>query len=364
LVLAGVAVLAGAAVAAPAAARAAASRTWPPFVLVAGLLLIGAVAHEEGTFDRAAGAASRLAGGDAVLLLALLGLVAVVTAVLNLDTAAAFLTPVLILAARRRGAFEEPFVFGSLLMANAASLLLPGSNLTNLLVLGSRPVSGAAFAARMFPAWLAAVVVTGAAALLLRRRRRPAGIEEPATSRPPGRGWLGAAAGAGAAVVMVALRSAALPVAAIGLAAVSVRVVQRRVGRADLAATVDVAVLAGLFAVATALGTLARSWSGPGTLMSRASSGEAAAIGAVAAVAINNLPAAALLGAHTVAHPNALLLGLDLGPNLAVTGSLSSLLWFQAARSAGVRPSLATVSKIGLFLVPTSIGAALLALRL
>ena len=82
------------------------------------------------------------------------------------------------------------------------------------------------------------------------------------------------------------------------------------------------------------------------------------------AAAINNLPAAALLGAHTVAHPNALLLGLDLGPNLAVTGSLSSLLWFQAARSVGVRPSLATVSKIGLIPEIALIGVALLALRL
>jgi arsenical pump membrane protein len=163
---------------------------------------------------------------------------------------------------------------------------------------------------------------------------------------------------------MIAVRSAALPVAAIGLVAVSVRLVQRRLGRADVAATVDVAVLAGLFCVATALGTLARSWSGPVTLMSQASSGEAAAIGALAAVAINNLPAAALLGAHAVAHPYALLLGLDLGPNLAVTGSLSSLLWFQAARRVGARPSLATVTKIGLFLVPASIGVALLALRL
>jgi arsenical pump membrane protein len=362
LLLAGAVALAVAILAAPGAARSAASRTWPPFVLVSGLLLIGAVANEEGTFDRAAEAASRLPGGGAVFLVALLGLVAVVTAVLNLDTAAAFLTPVLILAARRRGVRQEPFVLGSLLMANAASLLLPGSNLTNLLVLGGQHISGATFAAQMFPAWLAAIVVT-AAVLLIRSGRAPARCD-PQPSRPAARGWLGAAAAAVGAVAVIALRSAAVPVAVIGLAAVSIRLAQRRVTRTDLAATVDIVVLAGLFALATSLGTLAGTWSGPAHLMSRASGWESAAIGALSAVALNNLPAAALLSAHAVAHPRALLLGLDLGPNLAVTGSLSALLWFQAARSVGVRPGLATVSKIGVFLVPLSIAAALLALRL
>ena len=80
---------------------ASAQQAWPPFVLVAGLLLIGAVAASDGLFE-ALGA--RLAGtrlGARSLLLALLALVAVVTAVLNLDTSVVFLTPVLVHAARR-----------------------------------------------------------------------------------------------------------------------------------------------------------------------------------------------------------------------------------------------------------------------
>ncbi len=133
-------------------AGAAASRTWPPFVLVVGLLMIGQVAFDDGTFDRAAALTHRVGGGGRVLFVVLLGLVAVVTAVLNLDTAVVFLTPVLVLAARRRGLAEEPFLYGALFMANSASLLLPGSNLTNLLVLARDHVSGAVFAARMFPA--------------------------------------------------------------------------------------------------------------------------------------------------------------------------------------------------------------------
>jgi arsenical pump membrane protein len=57
-----------------------------------------------------------------------------------------------------------------------------------------------------------------------------------------------------------------------------------------------------------------------------------------------------------------LLLGLDLGPNLAVTGSLSAVLWLQTARSIGARPSVLTYTRLGLLLVPASLVAALLAL--
>lgn len=183
---------ASAAVAAPEATWAAAGRAWPPFVLVVGLLLVGVVAHADGLFDRAAAATGRLGGGGAPLLLALLGLVAVVTAVLNLDTSVAFLTPILVLSARRRGLNEAPFLFGSLVMANAASLLLPGSNLTNLLVLAREHVSGATFAARMLPAWTAAVVVTAAVLLLHYRHSLAAGDGEIESKVPIGTGRIGA----------------------------------------------------------------------------------------------------------------------------------------------------------------------------
>src|ERR671937_485144 len=138
----------------------AATQTWPPFVLVAGLLLIGAVADADGLFE-AVGA--RIAGAPLrprVLLVVLLGLVAVVTAVLNLDTSVVFLTPVLVHAARRRGLDERPFLYGSVFMSNAASLLLPGSNLPNLLVLRHDALGGPGFALHMLPAWLVACALT------------------------------------------------------------------------------------------------------------------------------------------------------------------------------------------------------------
>src|SRR5579864_3752465 len=140
----------------------AAEQAWPPFVLVAGLLLIGAVAAADGLFEATGARLARTRLGARGLLLALLGLVAVVTAVLNLDTAVVFLTPVLVHAARQRALDERPFLYGSVFMSNSASLLLPGSNLTNLLVLRHDPVSGAEFARAMLPAWLVACALTTA----------------------------------------------------------------------------------------------------------------------------------------------------------------------------------------------------------
>lgn len=99
---------------------------WPPFVPVPGLLAIGLVADADGLFDLAAARLQSLPASPLVLLLACLGLVALVTAVLNLDRSAIFLTPVLIATARRRGARESAFLYGAIFMANASSLFLPG----------------------------------------------------------------------------------------------------------------------------------------------------------------------------------------------------------------------------------------------
>jgi arsenical pump membrane protein len=134
---------------------AAAEQSWPPFALVAGLLLIGSVADADGLFEAAGGCLAAVRLGPRALLLVLLTLVAVVTATLNLDTSVVFMTPVLVHAARRRGTSEAPFLYGSVFMANSASLLLPGSNLTNLLVLGSRGAGTA-----MVRPWLASCTLT------------------------------------------------------------------------------------------------------------------------------------------------------------------------------------------------------------
>jgi arsenical pump membrane protein len=364
LIVAGAAGVAGAAITSPADARAAVDQTWPPFVLVAGLLMIGVVAHADGLFASLAALASRLRAHPAVLLLALLGIVAVVTAVLNLDTSVAFLTPVLVLAARSRGIDEEPFLYGTLLMSNAASLLLPGSNLTNLVVLAHEHVAGGVFAARMLPAWIASVLVTAVFSLVVFRRSLRAGhppSEGQTEPAPPGISTSTTAVLLAAVFVLV-LPSPATPVLITGVAVAAVAVRRGSISAKAVREAVDPTTLAGVFAVAVALGVVARTWSGPAHLAATAGRIETAVIGALAAVAVNNLPAAVLLSSRAPLHPRALLLGLDLGPNLAVTGSLSALIWWRSARAIGAAPSAARLTRLGIVLVPLTIAAAAVAL--
>lgn len=332
------------------------SQTWPAFALVAGLLLVGATAAREGLFEEAGALAARVRGGGTVLLASLLLVTAVFTAVLNLDTAVVFLTPVLLHAARERGLGEEPFLYGAVFMANSASLLLPGSNLTNLIVLARDPVSGSTFASRLWPAWIVAVAVTIVfLAVVFRRALRPA--SSPVVERPPFRPRFGTAGVVVATALVLGLGHPALPVLGAGAATALA-------GRLPLRGAVRAAnplLLGGVLGVAVLLGTLARAVSALGHLASHTGRWATAWLGAGAAVLVNNLPAASVLSAHAPAHARALLLGLDLGPNLAVTGSLSAVLWLQVARTSGARPSVVRYSLLGLALVPVSLSLALLA---
>jgi arsenical pump membrane protein len=337
-------------------AHAAFSQVWPAFALVAGLLLIGATAAREGLFTEAGAFAARVPGGGTTLLTSLLIVTAMVTAVLNLDTAVVFMTPVLLHAARQRGIGEEPFLYGSVFMANAASLLLPGSNLTNLIVLAHERISGATFAAHLWPGWVVAVGVTTAfVALAFRPALRTAAPR--ATERPLFAPRAGTLAAAAAAVLVLVLSRPALPVLALGAAATLA-------GRLPARSAVRAAsplLLGSVLSLAVLLGTVARAVHGLGHLASHTGRWATMGLGAGAAVLVNNLPAATVLSAHGPAHPRALLLGLDLGPNLAVTGSLSAVLWLQVARASGGRPSIMRYSALGLVLTPVSLTLALLA---
>jgi arsenical pump membrane protein len=359
LLLAGAIASLAAALAAPAKAAAAAGQAWPPFVLVAGLLLIGAVAAEEGVFAAAGAFVSRLPGGGFALLAALLLVEAAVTAVLNLDTAVVFMTPVLLHAARHRGLDEQPFLYGAVFMANSASLLLPGSNLTNLLVLSREHVPGHVFATRMLASWLLAVASTIVVLCVvyrhsLRKSFRP-DVEHPRLRLGPG----GIGALAAAALVLV-LDKPALPVLGLGLA---VAVLGRLRPRAAYDA-VNPPLLVGVLGLAVGLGALARALPGLGRLSTSAGRWESTGLGLGAALLVNNLPAAVMLSAHPPAHPRALLLGLNLGPNLLVTGSLSAVLWLQVSRAAGARPSIVRYTILGAVLVPIQVLAALGAVTL
>ncbi len=323
---------------------AAAGQSWPPFALVTGLLLIGSVAADDGLFEAAGAHIVRVGLPPRALLLALLATVALVTAVLNLDTSVVFMTPVLVHAARRCGTSERPFLYGSVFMANSASLLLPGSNLTNLLVLG-----GSGADPGMLRAWLASCALTATFVVVA---FRPQARAPEAATPPPVHIGVSAIAITVAAALVLGVNQPALPVLAVGLCTTALRREIPRVG---------VRTLATLFAFAVFLGTLARAWHAPAALLATSGTWTTAATSAVASVLLNNLPAAVLFSAQPPAHPAALLVGLDLGPNLAVTGSLSAFLWLRTARAVGANASVATYSRLGLLLVPLTIAGALAA---
>jgi arsenical pump membrane protein len=174
--------------------------------------------------------------------------------------------------------------------------------------------------------------------------------------------WLGLSAVLAATVLVIAVRGAALPVLLVGMAAAAVRIRQGRIAPGRAWNVIGAPVLAGLFGIAVALGVVGRAWSGPAVLLAHLSGWATAVVAAVASVAVNNLPAASMLAARTPPHPFSLLLGLNIGPNLCVTGSLAWLLWLRAARSAGGRPSLAVAIRLGLVAVPLALAAALAAL--
>jgi arsenical pump membrane protein len=359
----GLLALVAATVARPGDTGAAASQDWSPFVLVTGLLLIGIVADDDGLFAAVGHQLARAAPNGSLLFVGATGLIGLVTAVLNLDTSVAFLTPVVVYTARSRGQGEAALLYGSLLLSNAGSLFLPGSNLTNLIVLGHHHLSGGEFLARMWAPALAAFVVTALVVAAFEHRSFRGRATELKKPEKPVLG-LGVLSVGLAVVLVLVLPSPALPVAVVGVAAMGARLAAKKDQSRRVVQVLGVPVLVGLFGVAVALGTLGRAWSGPATLLSHLGSWGTAFFAAGTSVLVNNLPAASLLSARAPEHPFSLLIGLNLGPNLFVSGSLAWLLWLRTARSAGAGPSIAKASRIGVVAVPLSMAAALTALAL
>jgi arsenical pump membrane protein len=273
----------------------------------------------------------------------------------------AFLTPVFVYTARSRGEGEAPLLYACILLSNAGSLILPGSNLTNLIVLGHVHMSGGEFFRRMAPAGVVSVLVTALVIGVCHHRGLRADAAPDETFERPRLG-VGIFAVAVATALVVALPNAALPVAAVGVIAVAVRM---GVSRAALSRGLDVLglpVLVGLFGIAVALGALGRAWSGPATLLTHLGPWATAGVAAGATVVVNNLPAASLLSARAPSHPFSLLVGLNIGPNLFITGSLAWVLWWRSARTTGARPSLAAACRLGLLSAPLAIAAAMVVL--
>jgi arsenical pump membrane protein len=206
--------------------------------------------------------------------------------------------------------------------------------------------------------WIGSVVVTSVVIAVAERRSLGADRAGPLTA-PSWTFGLGAVAVPAVTVLIIVLRSPALPVAAIGVIVFGLRLLTRRERISRALEVLGLPVLVGLFGVATALGTAGRAWSGPAVLLSHLDVVGTAAVAAVTAVVFNNLPAASLLSSRVPPHPFSLLIGLDIGPNLFVTGSLAWVLWRRAVASSGSRPPVRRTVVLGLISVPLAMAAAL-----
>lgn len=305
--------------------------------LVAMMLLARACA-DEGLFVALGGHVARLAGGSSQRLLAYAVLAAaLVTAALSLDATVVLLTPVLIAASTRRA-----HAYASVRLANSASTLLPVSNLTNLLVFGATGLTFAGFTEAMLPVWLVAVVAELVILRLwfARELRAPESVPDDVEAVPR----LSLAV---VAAVLVALAGGATPwiPAAVGALVMGAHSVARhRSTFKELLHAANLPLAAVVLAWAYAVSWVASTRVGEqfaDALPSGDGLGSLLAIALIAMVAanvINNLPATLLLlPAAAAAGPApilALLIGVNVGANLTVIGSVANILWRQSGGRA------------------------------
>ena len=351
----------------PTAAGHAAAQVWTPFVLVTGLLLLGLVARGDGLFDAAGAELARLARGGRTLLVGAALLLAVVTAVLNLDTAVAFLTPVAggggPAPRDRRDCLSLPGRLpGQRRLAAAARLEPHQPDRPRPPPPGRRRLRPA-----MLPAWIASVVTVWATVALLHRRRlsAAAGGRPPTAPRPHvGAGLVGVVVATVADAGAVrrgdgawSWRPAAWPLAGWQTVRGSLPLDRGPADAGQLSVLVG-PVRAGRRGRAPSGGSgRARLAAGPRSRRGRRPwSGRWPACSATTC----RRPPCWRPGPRPT--PTPCWSGLDLGPNLAVTGALSAVVWLQAARAVGARPSAARYTVLGLVVVPVSMAAALAAL--
>jgi arsenical pump membrane protein len=289
----------------PGACAAAAAATARPFATVAAIILASALADRLGAFRVLAGALIP-ARGAIVTSAAILAVTALLSALVNLDVAVVVATPVALRAAGRRGLSAGRLALAVAVMANAASFLLPTSNITNLLLLGRVPLATPAY---LGDSWLPWILVTAI------------------TLGPLA--WWAAKAPAGQAGAVTAGPSAR--------------------------AVLD---LVPMFLIASGI----RALLGAGLALHGSFTGQLAG-GAMLACAASNLPAAAAILPAGAPGLWAAILATTIGPNLLITGSVATLITRRIARDAGARFSAWQFSAIGIALVPAQLAAAALGLH-
>jgi arsenical pump membrane protein len=343
------------------------TRLWPVVAFLAAILVLAKLCADEGLF-RAAGAwmARGCRGRPQRLLVYVFAVGAAVTAVLSLDATVVLLTPVVFATAARVGARPRPHVYACTHLANSGSLLLPVSNLTNLLAFAATGLSFSRFTALMSLPWLCAVAVEYVVFRWFFASDLGAGGESSTQADEPT-----------VPIVVIALLAVTLVgfaiasviginpawVAAAGAAVLGARaLVQRRTSLVEIGQSASVPFLVFVLALAVVVRAVVDNGldTGLGRILPGGQSLLAllgvAIVAAVLANVISNLPAALVLIPLAVASgPGAslaVLLGVNIGPNLTYAGSLATLLWRRVLREHDAEPALGDFTRLGLVSVP------------
>lgn len=376
----GAALLVATGLLAPAAALAAVGEGTDVYLFLVGMMLLSEVARREGLFDWvAASAVNRAKSSPQRLFTLVFGVGAVVTAVLSNDACAVVLTPAVYAAARKAQVDPLPYLFICAFIANAASFVLPISNPANIVLYGDHvPPLGRWLATFALPS--AAAIAATYVALRLAEGRRLAptcacDVEAPKLTSGAHTALAGIAL---TAVVLLSVSTLDMrlgaPTCAMGVLTAAVVWTRKREAPWATLRGVSWAVLplvAGLFVLVeglSATGAIALLAAQVSGLEHRGPASAPWVLGAGLAVAsnlMNNLPAG-LIASSTIqqAHPaaasvDALLIGVDLGPNLSVTGSLATILWLSAIRREGEDVGFWRFLKVGIVVTPPALLLAL-----
>lgn len=358
-------------------AGAEAERLGPVIGFLAAVLVLAQLCDDEGLFHACGAWMARTAvGRPRRLLVQVFAVASVITAVLSLDATVVLLTPVVFATAARLGARPKPHLYACTHLSNTASLLLPVSNLTNLLAFAASELSFTRFAALMALPWLTAIGVE----YVVMRRFFAADLDAGAQA-PPGEVApempLFAVVTVACTLAGFVLTSAmginpAWAALAGALALAARALAQRRTTPGAIVRAAAWPFLAFVLALgivvravvdnglASALAHLVPLGSGLPALLG------IAALAAVLANVINNLPATLVLLPLTAPVGSgpvlAVLLGVNIGPNLTYAGSLATLLWRRIVREHDTDVALGEFTRLGLLVVPAALALAVVAL--
>jgi arsenical pump membrane protein len=357
-------------------ARAEAVSLAPTIGFLAAVLVLAELCDRYGLFEAAGAWMAAGARGRPVALLALVfAVTSTVTAVLSLDATVVLLTPAVLTTVARLRLRAKPHAYACTHLANSASLLLPVSNLTNLLAYRASGLSFERFGATMALPWLAAVGVEWAvlrrffASDLVGHGSRSLPVRPQAPVLPAGVVALTLAGFFVFSLFHVDPAYAALGGAVVlGVPALA----GRRASAKDIVEALDVPFLAFVIALGMVVQALAVHGLGHAVvdlLPTGTSLWSLLAIAALAAVlanVINNLPAVLLLlpaaAAAGPAQVLAVLIGVNTGPNLTYVGSLATLLWRRVLHQRGEQPETSEFLRLGALTVPPVLVAATAAL--